>query len=700
MNPVFDRTYQLVGSYQGGADFTMATITINGNSLDPLTQTAELQALGLDSADSSDSDYILIQAKEPLAKDQKQQLRDLGVEIQEYVPDDTYIAYYSPTDLSSIRQLPFVAWAGLYPKQVKVEPILRSQQSQSATPARVVNALTAPAAEDDPLAHDPKTVDVVFHAGVQGEAIREQLAQAAGLDPSSIKIEGQKARLTVSARRLDSLANIDGVRHIEEFSGSKLYNDVAGKLIKADVVQSGPSAFVGNGEIVAVCDTGLDSGNPSQIHPAFTGRVAKLYPLARPSANDPHGHGTHVSGSVLGDGKLAGGARIRGTAPGARLVLQSVLNANGGLTLPSNLNDLFGQPYSNDKARVHSNSWGDVVGDGSYSQQSREVDEFVWNHRDCVICFAAGNDGADRSATGKISPGSVGAPSTAKNCITVGASESKRSLDVTYHRLNSGKFPVNPIASDQIANNPEGVAAFSGRGPTRDHRIKPDVVAPGSTILSAKSRLATANPLFGTSTDPDYMFDAGTSMATPLVAGCAAVVRESFRVRRGITPSAALVKAMLINGASPLKGQYVPPELTPVPNESEGFGRVDLASSLAPLADSTAASFWDEATKLDVGEKETRKFTVTSDGKQLKVTLVWTDPPGEALQNDLDLIVRDVHGSERHGNMPQASTDFDRANNVEQVLWSNIAKGEVEITVSAFRIPVSPQSYALVIRVL
>lgn len=677
----------------------MATITINGNSLDPLEQTAALHAFGLDSADSSESDYILVQAKEPLAKDQKQQLKDLGVEILEYVPDDTYIAHYSATDLSPVRELPFIAWAGLYPKQVKVEPVLRSPEGGRAT-ARVVNALTASAAEDDPLAHDPKRVEVVFHGDVEGDAIRTELAQAAGLDPTAIKIEGQKARLTVSARRLDRLADLDAVRHIEEYSGSKLYNDIAGKLIKADVVQSGQTAFLGNGEIVAVCDTGLDSGNPNNIHPAFAGRVVKLYPLARPTASDPHGHGTHVSGSVLGDGTLAGGSRIRGTAPGARLVLQSVLNANGGLSLPSNLNNLFSQPYSNDQARVHSNSWGDIVGDGTYSQQSREVDEFVWKHRDFIICFAAGNDGADRSATGKIAPGSVGAPSTAKNCITVGASESKRPLDVTYHRLSAGKFPVNPIASDQIANNPEGVAAFSGRGPTRDHRIKPDVVAPGSTILSAKSRLATANPLFGISPDPDYMFDAGTSMATPLVAGCAAVVRESFRVRHGILPSAALVKAMLINSASSLIGQYIPPELTPVPNEAEGFGRVDLASSLAPVAGSTSAAFWDEATNLDVGEKETHQFTITAANKQLKVTLVWTDPPGEALQNDLDLIVRDVNGSERHGNMPPTSTGFDRTNNVEQVIWSDIAKRDVEITVRAFRVPVSPQSYALVVRML
>ena len=676
----------------------MATITINGNSLDPLAQTAELHEFGLDAAEVPDSNYILLQAKGPLTKDQKQQLKELGVTILEYVPDDTYIAFYPPENLSPLRQLPYVAWAGVYPKQVKVEPVLRPRSPGATTP-RVVNALTTPAPDVDPLAHDPRTVEVVLHRNVDADAVREEIAKLAGLDPSAIKVQGQKARLTISAGRVERLAELDSVRHIEEYSGQKLYNNVALGLIRADSVHSNPNGLDGAGEVIAVCDTGLDTGNPSGIHPAFSGRVAKLYPLARPTASDPHGHGTHVSGSALGDGALADGTPVRGAAPRARLVLQSVLNANGGLSLPTDLNRLFDQPYTNDGARVHSNSWGDINGDGSYSQQSREVDEFVWNHRDCVICFAAGNDGADRAATGKIAPGTVGAPSTAKNCITVGASESRRpALALTYHGLSALRFPVNPIASDPIADNPDGVAAFSSRGPTRDHRIKPDVVAPGSTILSAKSRLATANPKWGISPDPDYMFDAGTSMATPLVAGCAAVVRESFRVRRGVSPSAALVKAMLVNGAASLRGQYVPPELTPVPNESEGFGLVNLDQSICPAGGDTSTAFWDEGPELDVGDEESHAFTVGPGVKGVKVTLAWTDPPGEALQNDLDLIVRDASGAERHGNMPHDSADFDRTNNVEQVTWENVATGDAQIVVRAFRVPVSPQSFALVVR--
>jgi serine protease AprX len=678
----------------------MATITINGNSMDPVAQQPALADFGMESADSSKSGYILLQTKGPLTKEQKADLKNAQVKVLEYVPDSSYIAWYPPDDLTPVRKLPFVTWAGVYPKNVKIEPVLRQPDGP-----RVVNALTTRAAPPDILAHDPKNVEVVLHSNADADQARKELAKAAGLDPSAIRIDGHKARLTVSTGRLDQIADVDAVRHIEEYSGSKLYNNVALGLLHADVVQAPPVAFTGRGEVIAVCDTGLDTGDPNHIHPAFAGRVAKLYPLARATASDPHGHGTHVAGSVLGDALLPDGTPLRGAAPEATLVLQSVLNGNGGLSIPPRLGDLFRTPYENDQARVHSNSWGDRVGDGSYSQQSREVDDFVFTHRDCVICFAAGNDGADLSSTGRISPGSVGAPSTAKNCISVGASESRRpELDLTYHQLSAQKFPVNPIASDRVADNQQGIAAFSSRGPTRDHRFKPDLVGPGSTILSAKSSLIDPNSRWGESPDPDlFMFDAGTSMATPLVAGCAAVVRESFRIRRGVVPSAALVKAMLINGAAGLNGQYVPPELTPIPNENEGFGLVNLAASIAPAVGDNTILFQDEGVELDVGDQRQFAFAVPVGRIGLKVTLVWTDPAGEALQNDLDLIVsanREGTVSERHGNMPATSADFDRNNNVEQVVWDDLTPGDVTIIVRAFRIPVTPQSFALVARAL
>jgi serine protease AprX len=159
------------------------------------------------------------------------------------------------------------------------------------------------------------------------------------------------------------------------------------------------------------------------------------------------------------------------------------------------------------------------------------------------------------------------------------------------------------------------------------------------------------------------------------------------------TQSAALVKATLINGAHNIIGQYVPSESGRIPNFAEGFGRVDLAATVTE-----AIVFKDEATELDTGEEETTIVTVSSPNSTLKVTLVWTDPPGEALQNDLDLIVRGVDGRERHGNMRGTSSKFDRFNNVEQVIWPNIPIGDVTILVRAYR-AIQTQSYALVVRI-
>jgi hypothetical protein len=399
----------------------------------------------------------------------------------------------------------------------------------------------------------------------------------------------------------------------------------------------------------------------------------------------------------LGDGTSAKlGISIQGTAPAAKLVLQSVLDSQGGLGgLPADLNDLFAGPYNDDGARVHSNSWGSTVGDGSYDAQASEVDDFVWNHRDLLICFAAGNEGKDANARGVIDAGSLTPPGTAKNCLTVGASENLRP-DFNLAYGEGFGFPANPIASDQVADNVEGMAAFSSRGSTQDGRCKPDVVAPGTAILSTRSRLANSAG-WGPSSDPLYFFEGGTSMATPLVAGCVAVVRVYLAKVHGINkPSAALLKALMVNGAQRMTGQYAPSEVGAVPDISEGFGRVNVGEVVGPTG---VRQFWDEGKQLDTGEDETRKVTVATAGQSLKATLVWTDPAGAGLQNDLDLIVRAADGTERHGNVPATSASFDRVNNVEQVVWSEIPKGDVSIIVRANRITQATQSYALVVRV-
>lgn len=682
----------------------MTKITINGISIDPEEQSEEPRFALLMSADSSKSDYILVQTKAPLSKDQRNQLIEMHVEILEYVPENSYICRYRPDDLDAIRNLPFVAWANTYMDGFKLPPNLRRS---TVGGANVANLLSLSEDMETSMSQQPKQVTVVLHKGVSPEEVREPIARAARMDPDDLRFSGNSVRLIVQPQDLDNLARIDSIRHIEEYAPPKLLNNVALGILQASETHA-IAHLEGSGQIIAVCDTGFDKGSISDVHPAFINRVVKLYSLGRNKSNDPHGHGTHVAGSAVGDGQSnTMGGPIRGTAPKAKLVFQSVYDYWGGLGgIPDDLRELFGIPYHNDGARVHTNSWG--VGDedhpelfGRYIDYCQQLDSMVWENRDYVICFAAGNEGSDKDGNGVVDNGAITPPGTAKNCITVGASESNRpSYSKTYGFGWPGAFPANPLASDRWADNIDGMAAFSSRGPTKNGRIKPDVVAPGTSILSTHSRDAGGVGAFwGNSLDMLFSFKGGTSMATPFVAGCAAVVREYLGVHHNIqAPSASLVKAMLINGATDIHGQYIPSEAATLPNLSEGFGRVNLAETVGPFEANERIIFKDEATELDVGDEEKTTVEITNPGGLLKATLVWTDPPGEALQNDLDLIVRTTNGIEMHGNMPASLSDFDRLNNVEQILWSDVPVGEIDVIVRANRITLQPQSYSLVIR--
>jgi hypothetical protein len=341
---------------------------------------------------------------------------------------------------------------------------------------------------------------------------------------------------------------------------------------------------------------------------------------------------------------------------------------------------------------------------------------------------------------------STGAPGTSKNVITVGASENARadsypcdtsltytSTDVyqTGQTCNSmggnqanflgtaGQrwgFPANPLKDDVTAGNDQQMAPFSSRGPTDDQRIKPDVVAPGTWILSGFSGLYQegygdpVNPQvgvyqwdgWGMPYNSEYKYMGGTSMSNPIAAGGATVVKDYYSKARGINASAALVKATIINSAVDLQDENndgVNDNDFPIPNVHEGWGLVNLDGA----TDGTL-QFVDEGTGLATGGSQT--FNVTPTGGPLKVTLVWSDYPSTDtastnLVNDLDLTVSGGSGTFLgnvfSGGWSATGGSADRRNNVENVYIQSPGAGAYTVTINAFNIPNGPQKFALVV---
>ncbi|EON70083.1 hypothetical protein W97_09349 [Coniosporium apollinis CBS 100218] len=684
----------------------MCSITINGNRLDLPAQAPSLQLqnnqpglhnLGEQAEDASNSNYILVQTKgKPLKGPEKQELLNLGVNIEEYVGENTYLCGYKPTDLNVIRSLDYVNYANVYQPSCVVEAELKEAEAETKL-----------------------SVEVILHDDVEDDDdLRGQLAKAAHVEVDAVTIAHGRAHLEVAKEQLNGLAAVDAVRYINSSPEPRLFNDVARSILKADVVIN-DTPYKGEGQIVAVADSGFDIGEKAGCHYAFEGRVKELHDRGRPGlTNDITGHGTHVCGSVLGVGDSPeNGGLIEAPASAATLVMQSIFSGwvvvNGGRVARLEgiraYENLFQEAYD-DGARIHTNSYGS--GPGAYEGGAADaIDQFLWDHKDMVVLFAAGNGGVDVDGSGGIDLGSISREASAKNCIAVGASENHRpnikrpqARPYTWGDLHRVKFPSSPIKNDHMANDPDGMAAFSSRGPTRNGRYKPDVVAPGTAILSARSSVVdhSDDQFWGVSDDPRWWYSAGTSMACPLVAGCCAVLRETL-VKNGVKkPSAALIKALLLNGAVDIPGQYTPKEDGPSPNNNSGFGRVNLQDSVI-IPEAKNAGFSEGARPLLDDEEFNFSISVPSansagQSSKLKVTLVWTDPPGAKLQNDLDLTVTAPEGTERHGNMGEMP-GFDRVNNVEQVAWSGVLAGQYSIKVRAERIVRHQQPFAVAWRV-
>ncbi len=685
----------------------------SGDALPPLERQAHVDAddprlsgfrdaarvLRPEPEEAPDVAFYHIRLEGPITEEQRTAFVRFGIDLAAFEPPDAYRTRLTREQLAQVHATP------------GVREVERYRVEETLTP-RLVEEL-----EESP--NERRTFDLVLHRIADSDALSAQLRELAGVEVRESSYLFIRFDAPLDRELVATIARLPGVRRLDLYEPPSLLTSHARPLVGVEGLP-----WTGEGEVVAVFDSGIDNA-----HQDFAGQIASLDSVEGASKEDTVGHGTHVAGIVAGTGAASNGEQ-KGIAPGAKLAIVGFVGPDAVPIIPANWADLLKRAVDSG-AHIVNLSVGTNFA-GHYDFGSLALDEFVWANPEVLVVIAAGNSGV--APEGWVGFHTVGSPASSKNALTVGASDTDRAdVELTWGAYNRKNFPAPPCSDERMSGDPDCPAALSSRGPTDSEAVKPDVLAPGTYILAPRAQGARIHFLEvpnGDAGNGAYGYLGGTSMAAPVVAGCAAVLRQYLRQERGLaSPSAALLKALLIASARRIKSRDLPEELREqigYPDFDQGFGRVDLGNVLPHDGAPAGRRLEYDDVRQDSPEaltsrgsvlaQQTYKFTVADgDAGLLRAVLAWTDWPSDGVQNNLQLKLTPPGGTPVYGNAEhrlarrqadevlerylQGSTErppaLDKRNNVEQIVLDQPAAGEYTLNVIAENTPKPPQGYAL-----
>jgi len=615
--------------------------------------------------------YYLLQVKGPVYSDWLTALKALGIDVIVYIPNYSFIVYADPDQINHARAKGFVKWTGIYQPAYKLEKELLNARGT----ARVVLQLF------------PRASVAAVRRMIESQGYQVVLA-----------IDNELCKTVETIIDLDNisiLARIPDVQWIQRWSEPTICNANAQWVIQTGYRASAPTVdsvgrrvwfkgVKGSGIVLSTSDSGIHTAHYAFYDAAYPITVPGVFPSHRKIvgyknyAGAAFGdvaaagwHGTHTAGTTAGNDTTLGTNANDGMAKEAREYFCDIGNASGGLVISTNLTPMYdtiylgrGLPYH---ILQHSGSWGWGNSSGTYLIQDASTDAYTYKYPDFLNLYAAGTG---YSAMSLCNPG------IAKNVLTVGACG-------------------NGTTSNTIAS-------FSGRGPTADNRIKPNICAPGVAVISAQG--GTTN---------GYLSMDGTSMAAPCANGAIGLIRQYLRA--GYYPtgtaypwdsiryiSAALLRAMAMVSADPNIGAYVPPSF------DMGWGRIDVDSVLYFPYEFRHLLIKDDTVGVNTGQSKTDTFYVLDNTLPLRICLAWTDTAAAAsatrtLVNNINIQLTAPGGTYYRGNIYSGGVStanpatWDTINVEECFRVNNPTMGRWRLTISGQNIPNGPMGFAYAI---